>query len=210
MGLLEPAGDGEGGRHYRALYLEDLGDPLQVAAQQGYEIIAFTAGRDLPVAILEIAFRPGGKPPCLEQPYQLLELGGGKALRRRLESAATEGYRLIGGATPGGDRFYMLERREGTAEYRFPQAKDRLAAINEAAAEGFRLLPFTWGSTAVMEREGASPGALHYRLVGDTKRDDADVTAWIHEIADVVQSGGRIVLLTARYQVLVEEGPVSD
>jgi hypothetical protein len=40
--------------------------------------------------------------------------------------------------------------------------------------------------------------------------DDVDVEAWIREIETVVESGGRIARLTARYQVLVEEGPVPD
>lgn len=205
VGLLEPAAEGAGQSHYRVLFGENLEQNLPVVARQGYDVVGFVAARDQPVVVLEIVFHPEGLPERPEEPYRLLEVGTARALRKRLEGAATEGFRLVGAAAPGGDRFYLLENTGETAEYRFPRGKDRMAALNVEAARGFRVLPFTWEPVLVMERLPGAADPVSYRLIGGTDRDDVDLAAWSAEIEKAVAAGARILRLTAPYQVLVEQ-----
>jgi hypothetical protein len=196
---------------------DDLrGGPLRLTVQRGYEIVGFGAGsgaagahrRDVPVAILEIRFRAGERDPGLasEEPYRLVEGGGAGALRSALARAPAEGFRLIASTDAGAGAFHLLRNDPAAAsrDYRLPKRKRLLLDLDEAGAQGFRLLPFTWDVIPVLERRAGEAAAFSYRLIGSADPDDADPAAWSAALEAAAGEGFRVLRLTAPLQALVE------
>ena len=127
------------------------------------------------------------------QQYMVLDTFKISTMQKELDGAAVAGYRVVTGV---GRSFLILEKTSGSGRYEYVLPRPGEKALNEAANNGFRVLPRTLGvrrdtGDVVMEKELQSAEKYEYRLL-DTTRSATMQT----EVDTATRQGYRVLGIT--------------
>lgn len=160
----------------------------------------------------------------LSQRYLFLHTSRDSTMQKELDQAAAAGYRVLFGASAGGDTSLLLEKvatPPDTYQYLLLSVNKKSlteAELSDAGARGFRLLPQTiFGSHKMLLEKAPGPLARYqYRFLNPPRRDDrAEQEAFYQQFAQMLGDGyavvgftsGRRVLLIVQKQMEASEEP---
>lgn len=190
---------------------------MEKAVNEGFEIVQLRKTGHGYIIVLEKTISGGSDPlpkladastPAGLPRYRLLTAWKSSELQKEL--AAATGYRAVSADLdgPDGPYYLLLEKTPGSShgyEYVVPEGL-RMSTleenINEAAAKGFRLYPFTRAGVlpfVLMERRSDSAAFYQYQILQTVR-----LSAIRKELAEAAAKGFAVVVAFRGYALMIE------